>query len=225
MHPACAPSAPRPAPRPAVELADIVRLHAEALRQRRALTPEQHATLRAIERCRTAALGGHLDVCTRCGHERPSYNSCRNRHCPKCQALAQARWVEERSARLLPVPYFHVVFTLPAELRVVAKLNRRVVFDAMFAAAGATLVQTRRRSEAPRGPARRHRRAAHLAARARVSSAHQARGQGGPSEPKRLHDGGHGSGGRGPTGDGAEPRGRRYPTRSTSRTNSGRRSA
>ena len=141
MHPAGAPCGAPAVAHPAVELADIVRLHAEALRQRRALTPEQHATLRAIERCRTAALGGHLDVCAGCGHERPSYNSCRNRHCPKCQALAQARWVEARSARLLPVPYFHVVFTLPAELRAVAKLNRRAVFDAMFAAAGATLVE------------------------------------------------------------------------------------
>jgi hypothetical protein len=124
-----------------LELSDIVRLHGEALRQRRVLTPEQHATLRAIERCRTAALGGHLDKCMRCGHEQPSYNSCRNRHCPKCQGLAQARWVEARSERLLPVAYFHVVFTLPAELRAVAKLNRRLVFDAMFAAAGATLVE------------------------------------------------------------------------------------
>jgi len=142
MHPACAPSGSRAAPRPALELADIVRLHAQALRQRRALTPEQHATLRAIERCRTAAFGGHRDVCLHCGCEtQPSYNSCRNRHCPKCQALTQARWVEARSARLLPVPYFHVVFTLPAELRAIAKLNRRCVFDAMFAAAGATLVE------------------------------------------------------------------------------------
>jgi len=128
-------------PRQTVELSDIVRLHGEALRQRRVLTPEQHATLRAIERCRTATLGGHMDKCMRCGHEQPSYNSCRNRHCPKCQGLAQARWVEARSERLLPVAYFHVVFTLPAELRSVAKLNRRLVFDVMFAAAGGTLVE------------------------------------------------------------------------------------
>ena len=141
MHSACAPSGTHAVPRPAVELADIVRLHGEALRNARVLTPEQHTTLRAIERCRTAALGGHLDVCTSCGHEQPSYNSCRNRHCPKCQALAQARWVEARSQRLLPVPYFHVVFTLPAELRAIAQLNRRLVFDAMFSAAGATLVE------------------------------------------------------------------------------------
>ncbi len=141
MHQACAPIGAQPAQRPSVELADIVRLHGEALRRTRALTPEQHAALRAIERCRTEALGGHLDVCQKCGHERPSYNSCRNRHCPKCQALAQARWIAARSARLLPVPYFHVVFTLPAELRAVAKLNRRLVFDAIFAAASRTLIE------------------------------------------------------------------------------------
>jgi hypothetical protein len=137
--PACAPRAP--AARPSVELADIVRLHATALCRRRELTPEQHATLRAIERCRTAALGGHLDVCSRCGLERPSYNSCRDRHCPKCQALAQARWVDRRARRLLPGGYFHVVFTLPAELRAIARLNRRRVFEAMLQAAGASLVE------------------------------------------------------------------------------------
>lgn len=105
--------------RPAIELADIVRQYGETFRRGRTLTPEQHAALRAIERCRTAALGGHLDVCRECGHEQPRYNSCRNRHCPKCQALAQARWVEGRMARI----------------------NRRLVFDAMLAAAGETLVE------------------------------------------------------------------------------------
>src|ERR1019366_6620436 len=120
--------------RPAIELADIVRQYGETFRRGRALTPEQHAALRDIERCRTAALGGHLDVCRECGHEQPRYNSCRNRHCPKCQALAQARWVEGRMARILPTSYFHVVFTLPAALRTLARLNRRLVFDAMLAA-------------------------------------------------------------------------------------------
>jgi hypothetical protein len=80
---------------------------------------EEH--LREIALCRTAALGGHLDRCTACGHERPSYNSCRNRHCPKCQSLAQHRWLEARRERLLPVHYFHVVFTLPSELRDLAR--------------------------------------------------------------------------------------------------------
>jgi hypothetical protein len=89
---------------------------------------------------RTAVLGGHLDVCAACGHDQPSYNSCRNRHCPKCQSLAQARWIDKRLERLLPVRYFHVVFTLPAELRSVAARYRQAVFDLLFAAASQTLL-------------------------------------------------------------------------------------
>jgi Putative transposase/Transposase zinc-binding domain len=135
-HTGC-PSAP---PRRALELADVVRAHGDALRHSRVLSPEQHAALRAIERCRTAVLGGHLDVCTACGHDRPSYNSCRNRHCPKCQSLAQARWVDKRLERLLPVRYFHVVFTLPSELRSVAARHRESVFDILFASASQTLL-------------------------------------------------------------------------------------
>ena len=110
MHASCAPTRARPA----LELADVVRAHGKAFLERHALRPEQRAALRAIEQCRTPALGGHLDVCGACGYERPSYNSCRNRHCPKCQSLAQARWIEGRLGRLLPVHYFHVVFTLLA---------------------------------------------------------------------------------------------------------------
>jgi hypothetical protein len=125
--------------RPALELADVVRVHGEAFARGRALRPEERAALRAIEQCRTARLGGHLDVCTSCGLEQPSYNSCRNRHCPKCQALAQARWIDKRLERLLPVHYFHVVFTLPAELRAVAKRHRDRVFDMLFASAAETL--------------------------------------------------------------------------------------
>jgi hypothetical protein len=105
------------------------------------LTTEQLAVLRAIARCRTAALGGHLDVCTACDHREPSYNSCRNRHCPKCQALAQARWIEGRLERILPVHYFHVVFTVPSELRAIAAQNRRAIFDILFAAASASLLE------------------------------------------------------------------------------------
>lgn len=136
MHAACAPARTRPP----LELADIVRAHGEALAQSRVLFPEQRQALRAIVRCRTAALGGHLDLCTACGHERPSYNSCRNRHCPKCQSLAQARWIEARLERLLPVHYFHVVFTLPSELRLVAMRHREAVFDRLFASAAETLL-------------------------------------------------------------------------------------
>ena len=136
MPAACAP----PRTRPAIELADVVRAHGDVFVQSRVLRPEQRAALRDIERCRTAVLGGHLDVCTACGHEEPSYNSCRNRHCPKCQSLAQARWIDKRLERLLPVHYFHVVFTLPSELRGVAMRSREAVFDMLFASASQTLL-------------------------------------------------------------------------------------
>jgi hypothetical protein len=135
----CAPTGA--SPRPAVELADIVREHGEAFGRTHALTPDQRAVLHAIERCRTAALGGHLDVCLECGGAEPSYNSCRNRHCPKCQSLAQARWVAGRMARILPTHYFHVVFTLPAELRPLTRRHPRRVFDLLFAAASETLLE------------------------------------------------------------------------------------
>src|SRR5277367_1825615 len=106
MPEVCAPA--RAPARPAVELADIVREHGEAYRRRHVLTPEQHAVLGAVVRCRTAELGGHLDVCMACGYSAPSYNSCRNRHCPKCQGIAQAKWIAGRMARVLPIHYFHV---------------------------------------------------------------------------------------------------------------------
>jgi hypothetical protein len=116
-----------------VLLGDIARAHGAALRQRYALTPEQHAVLRAVERCRTAALGGHQHVCDRCGHTVPMYNSCRNRHCPTCQSLAQHQWIERRRETILPVPYFHLVFTLPSELRPVVAMNRERLFAQVMA--------------------------------------------------------------------------------------------
>ena len=94
----------------------------------------------AIERCRTPALGGHLERCDRCAFERPAYNSCRNRHCPKCQGLAKARWLEARQAELLPVGYFHVVFTLPHELNALVLSNRRVLLNSLFEAVSQTLL-------------------------------------------------------------------------------------
>ena len=97
--------------------------------------------MRAIEACRTEVLGGHVDVCDRCGYERPSYNSCRNRHCPKCQSLAQAKWIEDRMERLLPVHYFHVVFTVPPSLRPIFRRNGRAMFDLLFAGASRTLLK------------------------------------------------------------------------------------
>jgi hypothetical protein len=121
-------------------IADIFRYHGDAYRRARPPSTEQHRVMRAIEACRTSALGGHLDLCDRCGYERPSYNSCRNRHCPTCQCLAQARWVAQRSERIVPTHYFHVVFTLPAELRALALANRRILFAILFRAASQTLL-------------------------------------------------------------------------------------
>ncbi|MGH7645493.1 MAG: IS91 family transposase [Gemmatimonadales bacterium] len=125
-----------PAPRPALDVADIVRAHGAAYRREHALSLDQRAVLRAIATCRTPVLGGHLDVCDTCGHTRPAYNC----HCPKCQALRAARWVDARMARLLPTPYFHVVFTLPAALRGLVLHNRRRLFALLFAAASQTLL-------------------------------------------------------------------------------------
>jgi hypothetical protein len=131
---------PAPAGRPRHDIAHIVRRHRAALETETCLSPAQRRVLSDIERCRTAALGGHLDVCRSCGHEHPAYNSCRNRHCPKCQALRQEHWIAAREERLLPVRHFHVVFTLPSELRALTRSVPRAVFDALFAAASATLL-------------------------------------------------------------------------------------
>jgi len=129
------------APRAAIrfDFGDIVRAHRAQLESVTRLGTRQRRVLTDIEKCRTAALGGHLDQCTTCGYEHPSYNSCRSRHCPKCQALAQERWIEAQRARMLDVPHFHVVFTLPSELRPLAAFARRVVFRALFRVAAKTL--------------------------------------------------------------------------------------
>jgi hypothetical protein len=118
--------------RPQYEVADVFRLAGQAYRSGHKLNNEQYKAMRAIEQCRTAALGGHVDVCDECGHVRTSYNSCRNRHCPKCQSLAREAWLEARRADLLPVGYFHVVFTLPAELRNVVRYNERLLYGTLF---------------------------------------------------------------------------------------------
>lgn len=125
--------------RPALDIAQIFERFAPDLEATR-LTPEQGRAVRAIRACRTAVLGGHQLVCSACGYSRPVYNSCRNRHCPKCQALAQGRWVRACMERILPVLYFHVVFTLPQELRLLIHRNRRVMFELLFAAASKTLL-------------------------------------------------------------------------------------
>ena len=121
------------------ELADLVRTHGAAYRQAHRLTRGQHRALRAIGACRTAALGGHTEECDHCGALRIAYNSCRNRHCPKCQTLAKERWLAARRADLLPVEYFHVVFTLPHALNPLAQGNPRVLYGLLFQAARETL--------------------------------------------------------------------------------------
>ena len=132
--------APSAADRPKLEVAQIFRTHGAAYRQSRALGPQQRAAMWAIEHCRTETLGGHKDVCTGCGHSQPAYNSCRNRHCPKCQALAQAAWLERRKERILPTHYFHVVFTIPHQLNPLCRWNPRTMYDLLFQAASATLL-------------------------------------------------------------------------------------
>jgi hypothetical protein len=128
-------------PRPALEVADIIREHGDAFLKRygRTLSAEQRQALGDLASCRTAALGGHVEHGLDCGHERIAYNSCRNRHCPKCQALARACWLEQQAKHLLPVAYHHVVFTLPAELGELALANPAALYDLLMRSAAATL--------------------------------------------------------------------------------------
>ena len=142
MH-ACeaAPTPSEQRQRPRHEVAEIFRQHGEAYRASHALSSAQRKVMRDIEACRTAVLGGHQETCDHCGHKKePSYNSCRNRHCPKCQGLRQALWVEQRMRRVLPTHYFHVVFTVPHELNPLARYNPTWFYDQLFAAASQTLL-------------------------------------------------------------------------------------
>jgi hypothetical protein len=129
--------------RPTLEVADIIRQHGKDFIEsnRSWLAWQQLKALRAIERCRTAALGGHLDRCSRCGHRAISYNSCRNRHCPKCLTNARNRWLADRQKELLNVGYFYVVFTLPHELSWLALPNQKVVYRLLFQASAETLLE------------------------------------------------------------------------------------
>jgi len=129
--------------RASLEVADILRAAGPAYRTAHAghLSLQQLKVMSAIEHCRTAALGGHVEACADCGHQRIAYNSCRNRHCPKCQGAAARTWLAEREADLLPVGYFHVVFTLPAEIALVAFQNKAVVYDLLFQAASETMLR------------------------------------------------------------------------------------
>jgi hypothetical protein len=125
----------------ALEVASVFRDYGPAYRATHTLPLRQLRTMRAIEVCRTAVLGGHIDECEACGHLRISYNSCRNRHCPKCQFLKKEKWLEARSKELLPIPYFHVVFTLPEALNPLVIRNQRVLYDILFKAASETLIE------------------------------------------------------------------------------------
>ena len=128
--------------RPALEVADIFRDHGPAWRKANAghVSLDQLKVMSAIESCRTAALGGHVARCEKCSHTLIAYNSCRNRHCPKCQGAAAQEWLAEREAELLPVPYFHVVFTLPARIADIAYQNKAVIYDLLFKASAETLI-------------------------------------------------------------------------------------
>ena len=123
------------------ELADIFREFGCAYRKAHTLPYSHLKVMRAIEVCRTARLGGHMNICDSCGHEHPFYNSCGNRHCPKCQTLAKVRWVQKRKDELLPVGYFHNVFTLPHQLNTLARSNKKDVFDILYRSVSETLLE------------------------------------------------------------------------------------
>jgi predicted Zn-ribbon and HTH transcriptional regulator len=132
--------------RPPLEVADLIRVAGSGFieRSRRWITAQHLKVLRAITRCRTAALGGHRDRCTRCGYRAHSFNSCRNRHCPKCQAHARDQWLQARRRELLPTPYVHVIFTLPRRLAPLALQNKKVVYDLLFRTCAQTLLEVAR---------------------------------------------------------------------------------
>jgi hypothetical protein len=132
--------------RPSLEMADLISIAGDRFieNSRHWLTWQHAKVLRAIERCRTAALGGHLDRCSSCGYQAISYNSCRNRHCPKCQIQARRQWVEARRRELLPVQYVHVVFTLPHQFAPLALQNKKLIYDLLFHASAETLIEVAR---------------------------------------------------------------------------------
>jgi hypothetical protein len=129
--------------RPPFEVADVIRIAGDSFRQRysASLTWPQRKVLDAIARCRTAALGGHRDACVNCGLQAISYNSCRNRHCPKCQTAARDQWLQKRQQELLPVGYYHLVFSVPHELVPLMWQNKRQLFSLLFEASAATLLE------------------------------------------------------------------------------------
>lgn len=126
------------------EVQNIFAEHADAYRHKHRLSPVQHKAVNAILNCRTSKLGGHMDICPDCGYQKPSYNSCRNRHCPKCQTLSKERWIDAQKANLLDVGYFHVVFTVPQELNTVIYSNQRDCYNILFRSVAETLQELAR---------------------------------------------------------------------------------
>ena len=127
--------------RPTVEVADVIQAQDEGCGERQRLSYQQLKALNAIARCRTAALGGHIDACPGCGHEAISFNSCRNRHCPKCQAQRRQRWLDAREQELLALRYYHVVFTLPHQLNDVVRANPALLYYLLFQSSARTLLE------------------------------------------------------------------------------------
>ncbi|NQY11963.1 MAG: transposase zinc-binding domain-containing protein, partial [Flavobacteriales bacterium] len=125
--------------KPKYEVADIMNLYGQDFKNSNKLHSFNHKVMGAIQTCRTSVLGGHVDKCTNCNHKRSAYNSCRNRHCPKCQGMNQLKWVDNRSMDLLPVNYFHLVFTIPHELNRLCLINRKVLYTILFKAAAETV--------------------------------------------------------------------------------------
>lgn len=123
------------------EVADIFREYGKRYREANKLSPQILKTMKAIEMCRTGELGGHAEQCETCGHIHIAYNSCRNRHCPKCQNLARAKWLNAQKSNLLPVGYFHVVFTLPDELNAIALQNPKKIYEILFKASSETMLE------------------------------------------------------------------------------------
>jgi len=124
-----------------IELADIFRRHGQDYRESHPMPLRHLRAMRAVEICRTAAMGGHKDKCDDCGHTEISYNSCRNRHCPKCQTLQKEKWIEARNEDLLPIQYFHVVFTIPSEFNPIVVMNQKVMYDLLFRSVSETLTE------------------------------------------------------------------------------------
>ncbi|MBL4861390.1 MAG: transposase zinc-binding domain-containing protein [Crocinitomicaceae bacterium] len=129
--------------RPKYEIADILHHYEYDFLKTHKVSAQVLRTLNAIKQCRTSALGGHKKACSKCGHTEISYNSCRNRHCPKCQVVAKHRWIKEREAELLPVPYFHIVFTLPHEFNALVIRAPKVIYNALFRASCTSLTAGR----------------------------------------------------------------------------------